>query len=78
MLYTSRGRFVEYDVMIAEMPRFLRCEFVPQEDLLAGRWRQPLARLMQQPVPPERPRTNGAQVVAQMILERLAQSSDSH
>ena len=78
MLYTSRGRFVEYDVMIAEMPRFLRCEFVPLEEMLAGRWREPLARLMQQPVPPERPRTNGAQVVAQMILERLAQSSDSH
>jgi len=78
MLYTSRGRFVEYDVMIAEMPRFLRCEFVPQEDFLAGRWREPLARLMRQPVPPERPRTHGAQVVAQMIVERLAASSDSH
>ena len=28
MLYTSRGRFVEYDVMVAEMPRFLRCEYL--------------------------------------------------
>jgi hypothetical protein len=32
---------------------------------------------MQQPVPPERPRTNGAQVVAQMIVERLAAARDS-
>ena len=25
MLYTSRGRFPEYDVMVREMPRMLRC-----------------------------------------------------
>jgi len=78
MLYTSRGRFVEYDVMIAGMPQFLRCEYVPLDDMLAGRWREALARLMRQPAPPERPRTDGAAVVAQMIVERLAQSSDSH
>ena len=28
MLYTSRGRFVEYDVMVEQMPRFLKCEFI--------------------------------------------------
>ena len=39
LLYTSRGRFVEYDVFVAEMPRVLRCRFMPQDDLLAGRWR---------------------------------------
>jgi L-arabinokinase len=38
MLYTSRGRFVEYDVMVREMPRYLRCRYLPQDDLLAGRW----------------------------------------
>ena len=25
LLYTSRGRFVEYDVLVKEMPRYLRC-----------------------------------------------------
>ena len=25
LLYTSRGRFAEYDVLIREMPRYLRC-----------------------------------------------------
>ena len=68
MLYTPRGRFVEYDVMVAEMPRFLRCEFVPQADMLAGRWREALDRLRQQPQPPDRPRTDGADVVADMIV----------
>ena len=77
MLYTSRGNFREYEVMVAEMPRFLRCEFVPQDEMLAGRWREPLERLLKQPAPPERPATNGAEVVANMIGARLAQSSDS-
>lgn len=78
MLYTSRGRFAEYDVMVERMPRFMRCEFVPQEDMLGGRWREPLRRLMQQPEPPEHPATNGAEVVAEMIVERLRNSSDGH
>ena len=28
LLYTSRGRFVEYDVFVAEMPRVLRCRYL--------------------------------------------------
>ena len=34
ILYTSRGRFVEYDVMVQEMPRYLRCAFISNEDLV--------------------------------------------
>jgi L-arabinokinase len=67
ILYTSRGRFVEYDVLVREMPRYLRCEFLSNEDLLAGRWRAALDRLLSQPAPPEKPRTNGAAIVAEMI-----------
>jgi hypothetical protein len=67
MLYTSRGRFVEYDVMVREMPRYMRCEFIDQPSLLAGRWRAALDTLLAQPDPPERPATNGADVVADMI-----------
>jgi hypothetical protein len=70
LLYTSRGRFPEYDVFVQEMPRYLRCRFIPQEDLLAGRWRDSLEKLMAQADPPERPATNGAEVVAEMI-ERM-------
>jgi L-arabinokinase len=71
MLYTSRGRFAEYDVMVAEMPRFLRCEFLDMEALVAGRWREALDRLMQRPSPPEHPRTDGADIVAGMICDRI-------
>jgi len=71
MLYTSRGRFVEYDVLVKEMPRALRCEYLDQESLLAGRWRAALDRLVTAAPPPERPATNGAEVVAEMICSAL-------
>jgi L-arabinokinase len=72
MLYTSRGRFPEYDVMVREMPRVLRCEFLDQEALLGGRWTDALSRLRRQPAPPERPRTDGAEVAARWILDEMA------
>jgi L-arabinokinase len=71
ILYTSRGRFVEYDVMVAEMPRFLRCEYLDLDDLLAGRWLDALDRLRRQPPAPEKPRTDGAAVVAELIASRI-------
>ncbi len=71
MLYTSRGRFPEYDVMVAEMPRFLRCAYIDHDTLLAGRWREALEALARQPAPPEHPPTNGAEVVAGMIVARV-------
>ena len=73
MLYTSRGRFVEYDVLVREMPRYLRCEFIDLDSFLTGRWREALHQLMNQPPPPEQPRTDGADVVADLIVERLTQ-----
>ena len=49
LLYTSRGRFIEYDVFVAEMPRVLRCRYISQEDLLAGRWADAIEALLAQP-----------------------------
>ena len=74
MLYTSRGNFAEYDVMVEQMPRFLRCEYIEVEALLAGRWQESLERLHRKLPPPERPGTNGAEVVAEMIVEMLSRS----
>jgi L-arabinokinase len=71
MLYTSRGQFVEYDVMVEEMPRYLRSAFISNDDLAAGRWAPALERLFAQPALPERPRTDGADLVARRILEYL-------
>jgi L-arabinokinase len=68
LLYTSRGRFPEYEVLVREMPRFVRCRFLQQPDLLAGRWAAALDALLDQPEPPERPPTDGAEVIADLIL----------
>ena len=71
MLYTSRGHFVEYDVMVREMPRVLRCRYIDQEALLAGQWRESLDALLASPPAPERPPTNGAEVAAAAIQRGL-------
>ena len=68
LLYTSRGPFAEYDVMLAEMPRMLRCRYLAQEDLVAGHWREAIEALLAQPLPAERPRVDGAAVAAEMIF----------
>jgi hypothetical protein len=71
VLYTSRGRFAEYDVLVREMPRMLRCEFLPMDAFLEGRWKAGLDAVAAQPEPPDRARTDGAQQVARMIVDRV-------
>jgi hypothetical protein len=68
ILYTSRGHFVEYDVLVREMPRWLRTEFISNEDLLAGDWQEALDRLCAAPPPPERAATDGAERAVEWIL----------
>jgi hypothetical protein len=52
------------------MPRFLRCAYLPTEELFAGRWLRALDEAVVAPEPPERPPTNGAEVIADMIAAR--------
>ncbi len=72
VLYTSRGRFVEYDVLVDAMPRYLQCGFIDHADLFAGRWRAALDRVTSSSPPPERPATNGADVIAEMLDRRIS------
>ena len=74
LLYTSRGRFVEYDVMVREMPRYLRCGFISNESLYAGAWEPALDAVLAQGEPPEQPRVDGAEIVARMIADALGVS----
>jgi hypothetical protein len=69
LLYTSRGHFAEYEVFVAEMPQLLRCRYISQDDLRAGRWPDAVDALLAQPPPPEQPRVDGANVVATAILD---------
>jgi hypothetical protein len=70
LLYTSRGHFIEYDVLVREMPRYLRAQFIEQKDLLTGNWSGALKELLDKPMPPERPDLNGAEVAAEEILRQ--------
>jgi hypothetical protein len=71
ILYTSRGHFVEYDVLVEAMPRFVRSRFIPQAEFFAGQWAPHLDALLAQPGPPTPPRVDGAEVAADIVLERL-------
>jgi UDP:flavonoid glycosyltransferase YjiC (YdhE family) len=68
LLYTSRGRFIEYDVFVVDMPKILRCRYISQEDLLAGRWADAIDALLAQPEPAERPPVDGASVAAREVI----------
>jgi L-arabinokinase len=67
MLYTSRGQFREYDLLVREIPRYVRSRFISQADLFAGRWRAALTTLLAQSPPAEVLETNGADVVADTL-----------
>jgi len=73
VLYTSRGHFPEYDVLVEDMPKYLRTAFISQEDLFAGKWESQLDKLRAQPKPKnyKAPETNGADVAADILLKAL-------
>lgn len=71
MLYTSRGHFPEYDVLVREMQPYLRSAFIDQNDLFAGKWEAHLDKLLAQPKPKKKPETDGADVAAEILLKAL-------
>jgi hypothetical protein len=71
ILYTSRGHFPEYDVLVEEMPKYLRAAFISPDDLMAGKWEPFLDKLLAQAKPKKKPETNGADVAADILLKAL-------
>lgn len=70
-LYTSRGDFPEYPFLVQALEQWATCEFIPQEELLAGEIGPYLERLLEKepnwpPVP-----LNGAQIAAEEIMALL-------
>ena len=76
LVYASRGDFAEYAVLVEAMPRLLRCAYIEQRDLFAGRWAPVVRQVLDQPPPTARPATNGAQVVARGLAEYLSSRGD--
>lgn len=67
LVYTDRDRFAEYPVLVSEMPNFVRCAYLDQASLRAGRWQSALDAAVGAPRPSERPATDGADVIADMM-----------
>jgi L-arabinokinase len=71
LLYTTRGRFPEYDVFVREMPGVLRCRPISDEDLHAGRWVDGVTEVLQQPMPPRTLAVDGAEVAAHAVASLI-------
>ena len=71
LVYTDRGDFPEYPVMVAEMPRYLPAVFASNEEVLEGRLGRALEAVLALPFPAP-PRADGASVAAAKLLARLA------
>ena len=54
ILYTDRGRFAEYDVLVEAMPKYLRARYMPRDGSLPG----PVASTTSTPCSPRRRRPN--------------------
>jgi L-arabinokinase len=70
LVYTDRGDFPEYPVMVAEMPRYLPCVFASNDEVREGRLARALEAVLAVPFP-DRPRTDGAAVAAERLLALL-------
>jgi L-arabinokinase len=68
LVYTERGDFPEYPVLVREMGQYLPAVHVSNEDLRQGYLRAPLEEVLAQPLPPEAD-TSGALVAARRLLE---------
>ena len=68
MVYTERGDFPEYPILVEGMKRWLPAVHVSNADLLAGRVKAALKAVLALPFP-EPPRMDGAQVAARVLLD---------
>jgi hypothetical protein len=76
LVYTSRGAFREYDVLVEGMAGLVRHEFISRTDLFEGRWRDALERVLGQGEPQRRIPVNGAEVAARIIDSAAAHPID--
>ena len=67
LVYTDRGDFPEYPVMVEEMGRYLPAVFASNEEVREGRLGRALEAVRALPFP-DPPRTDGAQVAAERLL----------
>jgi L-arabinokinase len=68
LVYTERGDFPEYPILVREMLDYLPAVHVSNEDLRAGRLRQPIEEVLDMPFPPAAD-LGGAERAARRLIE---------
>jgi len=69
MVYTSRGRFAEYPILVAAIEAHLRSAYLSSDDLLAGRWERALDRVWSQTQSDTEVDASGARAAARILCE---------
>lgn len=69
MIFSDRGGFPEYPILVKGIKSLLASCFMPKEALYSGNWAPYLGKLGRQPPRHPRLKTNGAQVAARRIME---------
>jgi L-arabinokinase len=68
LVYTERGDFPEYEILVRELPRWLPCRHVGNADLAAGRLQPALREVLAEPWPAPPADVRGAEVAAERLL----------
>jgi L-arabinokinase len=71
VIYTDRGDFPEYEILVTEMSRWLPAVYMPSEDLYEGGWEWALKQLPIREARMSVVATNGSQVCARTILQHI-------
>lgn len=71
IIYTDRGFFPEYDILVQEMSKELTTVYLSSEDLYAGRWKAAISELESKPRSESTIPCNGAEVCTDVILSYL-------
>jgi hypothetical protein len=73
MIYSDRGEFPEYPILVQGIQSHLAGCFMPSQDLYSGHWRPYLENIINQPRLQPKLRTDGARVAAHRIVEWVRQ-----
>ncbi|MBK9517783.1 MAG: hypothetical protein IPO09_10595 [Anaeromyxobacter sp.] len=71
LVYTERGDFPEYPILVRELPRWLAAVHVPNAEVLAGRLAGPVRRVLDLPRPAPPGPLDGAARAAALLLAAL-------
>ncbi len=71
VLYTDRGPFREYEILVDQMKRWVHVEYIDREQFESGDWEEGLDRLLSKTDSLEQPRLDGADIAASRLIQLM-------